>query len=175
MQGGSLYVYPGFSPALDFAQLHNDLRWNVARPQGLEAVARLRVSNGLTVVGYQGAFCKRTPTDVDLPTVDCDKALLVTLACDEKLAVRARSPARRERMRDADLERTVACAEHECVPLAAAPQDGAEVGLQFAMLYTTMAGERRIRVHTMTARVRRYYDCITSPAVPALTRVRSFR
>ena len=72
--GGSLYHYAAFSTALDFAQLHNDLRWLAARPQGLEAVARLRVSQGLSVVEYEGAFCKRTPTDVDLPAIDCDKA-----------------------------------------------------------------------------------------------------
>ena len=45
--GGSLYRYPGFNTQLDFAQLHNDLRWNVLRPQGLEAVMRVRASNGL--------------------------------------------------------------------------------------------------------------------------------
>ena len=39
--------YPGFNTQLDFAQLHNDLRWNVLRPQGLEAVMRVRASNGL--------------------------------------------------------------------------------------------------------------------------------
>lgn len=115
--GGSLYHYPAFNPTLDFAQLHNDLRWNASRPQGLEAVARLRVSQGLSVVEYAGAFCKRTPTDVDLPTIDSDKALLATLRMDDKLT------------------------------------DGAEVCLQFAMLYTTTAGERRIRVHTMSVGV----------------------
>ena len=29
--GGSLYRYPNFNTTLDFAQLHNDLRWNVLR------------------------------------------------------------------------------------------------------------------------------------------------
>ena len=111
--GGTLYSYPGFTPALDFAQLHNDLAWNVARPQGLEAVARLRASSGLTVVDYSGAFAKRTATDVDLPHVDCDKALCVTLTLDERLT------------------------------------DGGEAVLQFAMLYTTPGGARRIRVHTL--------------------------
>ena len=42
-----VYRYPGFNTQLDFAQLHNDLRWNVLRPQGLEAVMRVRASNGL--------------------------------------------------------------------------------------------------------------------------------
>ena len=69
--GGTLYRYPGFNTQLDFAQLHNDLRWNVQRPQGLEAVMRVRASNGLGVADYGGFYCKRTPTDVDLPALDC--------------------------------------------------------------------------------------------------------
>jgi protein transport protein SEC24 len=111
--GGALYHYPCFTPALDFAQLHNDLAWDVSRPAGLEAVARLRASTGLSVVDYCGAFAKRTPTDVDLPHIDCDKALGVTLRLEERLS------------------------------------DGGEAVLQFAMLYTTAGGARRIRVHTL--------------------------
>ena len=63
--GGSLYRYgPVWNTTLDFAQLHNDLRWNVTRPQGMEAVMRVRASTGLNVSEYGGFFCKRTPTDV---------------------------------------------------------------------------------------------------------------
>ena len=84
--GGSLYRYHDFNTALDFAQLHNDLRWNVTRPQGLEAVMRVRASAGLGIADYGGFFCKRTPTDVDLPALDCDKAISVDLRYEEKLA-----------------------------------------------------------------------------------------
>lgn len=56
--GGSVYPYPGFAPAADQDQLLNDLRWNVARPQGLEAILRVRASAGLDVEGYVGAFYK---------------------------------------------------------------------------------------------------------------------
>ena len=111
--GGSLYRYHDFNTALDFAQLHNDLRWNVTRPQGLEAVMRVRASAGLGVADYGGFFCKRTPTDVDLPALDCDKAISVDLRYEEKLA------------------------------------DGQDAFAQCALLYTTMRGERRIRVHTL--------------------------
>ena len=111
--GGTLYRYPNFDTQLDFAQLHNDLRWNLLRPQGLEAVMRLRASAGLGVVDYGGFYCKRTPTDVDLPTLDSDKAISVSLRYEEKLP------------------------------------DGQEACVQCALLYTTVAGERRIRVHTL--------------------------
>ena len=83
--GGQLYYYPSFAPPLDAEQLTADLRWNVSRPQGLEAVLRLRCSTGLSVVDYAGSFAKRTATDVDLPAVDCDKAITVSLRHDDKL------------------------------------------------------------------------------------------
>jgi protein transport protein SEC24 len=84
--GGSLYRYAGYTPALDFAQLHNDLAWSVSRPQAFEAVARLRASTGLELAGdAQGYFAKRAPADLDLPALDCDKALLLRLSIEERL------------------------------------------------------------------------------------------
>jgi len=83
--GGSLYRYPGFNVQQDFAQLHNDLRWNFVRPQGLEAVLRVRASAGLGLQEYNGFFCKRTQTDVDLAALDSDKTIAVTLRYEDKL------------------------------------------------------------------------------------------
>lgn len=85
--GGSLHRYPGFAPAADQDQLLNDLRWNVARPQGLEAILRVRASAGIEVEAYTGAFYKppASPTDVYLPAVDADKAVLARLTVAEKL------------------------------------------------------------------------------------------
>ena len=91
----------------------NDLRWNFLRPQGMEAVMRVRASQGLGVAEYGGYFCKRTPTDVDLPVLDGEKSIMVNLRYEDKLV------------------------------------DGAEAYVQCALLYTTMNGERRIRVHTL--------------------------
>ncbi|XP_021741740.1 protein transport protein Sec24-like At4g32640 [Chenopodium quinoa] len=112
--GGQVYYYYPFSAVSDTAKLYNDLRWNVTRPQGFEAVMRVRCSQGLQVQEYSGNFCKRIPTDVDLPAIDCDKALMVSLKHDDKL------------------------------------QDGAECSFQCALLYTTVYGQRRIRVSTLS-------------------------
>ncbi|CAO2841330.1 unnamed protein product [Amaranthus hypochondriacus] len=112
--GGQVYYYHPFSAVSDTAKLYNDLRWNVTRPQGLEAVMRVRCSQGIQVQEYSGNFCKRIPTDVDLPAIDCDKALMVSLKHDDKL------------------------------------QDGAECAFQCALLYTTVYGQRRIRVSTLS-------------------------
>ncbi|XP_068661634.1 protein transport protein SEC24 C-like [Aristolochia californica] len=112
--GGQIYYYYPFSAICDSAKLHNDLRWNLTRPQGLEAVMRVRCSQGLQVQEYSGNFCKRIPTDVDLPGIDCDKTIMVTFKHDDKF------------------------------------QEGSECSFQCALLYTTIYGQRRIRVHTLS-------------------------
>ncbi|GAB4826005.1 Protein transport protein Sec24C [Ancistrocladus abbreviatus] len=112
--GGQVYYYHPFSVVSDNAKLYNDLRWNVTRPQGFEAVMRVRCSQGIQVQEYSGNFCKRIPTDVDLPGIDCDKTIMVTMKHDDKL------------------------------------QDGSECAFQCALLYTTVYGQRRIRVTTLS-------------------------
>jgi protein transport protein SEC24 len=42
--GGQIYFYHGFQSSVDSAKLYNDLRWNLTRPQGLEAIMRVRCS-----------------------------------------------------------------------------------------------------------------------------------
>ncbi|XP_078433802.1 protein transport protein SEC24 C-like [Wolffia australiana] len=112
--GGQVYYYYPFSAVSDSAKLYNDLRWNVTRPQGFEAVMRVRCGQGLQVQDYHGHFCKRIPTDIDLPAIDCDKTIMVTFKHDDKF------------------------------------QEGTECAFQCALLYTTMYGERRIRVTTLS-------------------------
>lgn len=112
LTAGQLYQYPKFNAQADTGQLFNDLRWNLIRPQGLEAVARLRVSNGLSVDKYMGSFHQRYTSDVEFPAISSDLAVIAQVSHDEKL------------------------------------QDDSDAYLQFALLYTTPSGERRIRVHT---------------------------
>jgi len=85
LTGGSLYHYPFFQPAQDKNLVENDLRWNIVRPQALEAVMRVRCSQGLNVESYQGALYQRSPTDIDLPAIDSDKTIAVHLRHDDKL------------------------------------------------------------------------------------------
>ncbi|XP_015571531.2 protein transport protein Sec24-like At4g32640 isoform X1 [Ricinus communis] len=112
--GGQVYYYYPFSALSDPAKLYNDLRWNITRSQGFEAVMRVRCSQGIQVQEYSGNFCKRVPTDIDLPGIDCDKTIMITLKHDDKL------------------------------------QDGSECAFQCALLYTTVYGQRRIRVITLS-------------------------
>ncbi|XP_037433476.1 protein transport protein Sec24-like CEF [Triticum dicoccoides] len=103
--GGRVYYYFPFSALSDPAKLFNDLRWSITRPQGFEAVMR-----GLQVQDYSGNFCKRVPTDIDLPAIDSDKTIMVSFKHDDKF------------------------------------QENSECGFQCALLYTTVYGQRRIRV-----------------------------
>lgn len=82
---GQLYHYCPFVSPSDDDQLYNDLRWNVQRPQGLEAVARMRCSSGLVVERYLGSFHRRTATDIDLPAINADQSIAVQLRHDDKL------------------------------------------------------------------------------------------
>jgi len=85
--GGSLYQYTPFNAAMDHDLVLNDLKWNLLRPQGMEAVMRVRCSAGLDVKSYSGHFFRMpsNPTDVYLPAIDADKALLANIVHTEKL------------------------------------------------------------------------------------------
>ncbi len=47
--------------------------------QGLEAVGRLRVSRGLAVEKYIGAFYRRVDTDLNFPALSCDHSVAAKL------------------------------------------------------------------------------------------------
>ncbi|AQK49850.1 Protein transport protein Sec24-like CEF [Zea mays] len=50
--GGRVYYYYPFSALSDPAKLFNDLRWNISRPQGFEAVMRVRCSQVGLISGH---------------------------------------------------------------------------------------------------------------------------
>ena len=116
---GSLHRYNPFVPAADVARFHNDLRWSLVRPQGFEAVARLRVSAGIAVDNFVGAFHRRNPTDLHFPALSCDHSIAARLVHEERL------------------------------------REGSEVYLQYALLYTSTEGRRRVRVHSLALPVTR--------------------
>ena len=117
--GGTFYQYTPFNPQLDHDQILNDLKWNLIRPQGMEGVMRVRVSIGLEVSGYLGAFYRQeaNPTDVYLPAVDSDKSIMATIKHVGNLA------------------------------------PGSECYIQAALLYSTIDGKWRIRVHNLALQV----------------------
>ena len=62
-----------------------DQQQQVGGVQGMEAVARLRCSKGLTVEKYLGSFHRRTATDIDLPALHAEQSIAVQLRHEDKL------------------------------------------------------------------------------------------
>ena len=116
---GTAYRYNPFNPSADASRFHNDLRWCLIRPQGLEAVGRLRVSRGLSIDSYVGAFHRRNPTDLHFPSVSCDHSIAAKIVHEHRL------------------------------------QEGSDIYLQYALLYSALDGTRRVRVHTLALPVTR--------------------
>ena len=88
--GGSFSMYEDFDgrdPAsTDAKRLCQDLKHNLTREQGYEALLRVRVSNGLDLDEYKGSFYLRTATDIDLAGVDSDKSVVAYFKHSGKLA-----------------------------------------------------------------------------------------
>uniref|UniRef100_A0A8C6Y665 Protein transport protein Sec24C n=1 Tax=Naja naja TaxID=35670 RepID=A0A8C6Y665_NAJNA len=112
--GGSVYKYTYFQVETDQERFLNDLRRDVQKEIGFDAVMRVRTSTGIRATDFFGAFCMNNTTDVELAGLDCDKTITVEFKHDDKL---------RE-------------------------ESGAL--LQCAVLYTSCAGQRRLRIHNLS-------------------------
>ena len=86
---GQLYYYPGFNapdlnrPSRDARRLSAELRRNLTRPTGWEAVMRIRCSRGLRISAFHGHFFVRSTDLLALPQVDPDKAFAVQVAHED--------------------------------------------------------------------------------------------
>ncbi|QDZ23216.1 Sec24-like protein transport protein [Chloropicon primus] len=87
--GGSFVGYQDFDGSngrnADAKRLSHDLRYNLTREQGFEALLRVRASAGLEVEEYRGSFLVRTPTDVDMAGIDADKSIVAFIKHEERL------------------------------------------------------------------------------------------
>lgn len=112
--GGQVFHYPGFDGNKDGYSFESDLYRAVTRETGFQASMAMRTSFGLQVGEQFGNYFKKDPGQLDLPTIDSDKAFAFRIAHEGKL-----------------------------------PKDS-KACFQAALLYTNSAGERRIRVHTLS-------------------------
>ncbi len=116
---GSVYRYSPFFCIADSARFFDDLRWNLSRPIGFEAVGRMRVSSGLAVDETLGSFHRAGQTDLQFPAITSDSTLCVKIVHEERL------------------------------------KEGSQAFFQFAVLYSTTSGQRRVRVHSLALPVTR--------------------
>ncbi|XP_031706722.1 protein transport protein Sec24D [Anarrhichthys ocellatus] len=112
--GGSVYKYNNFQVEIDGEHFLRDLRKDVQKSIGFDAIMRVRTSTGFRATEFFGAVHMNNTTDIEMAAVDCDKALTVEFKHDDTLS-----------------EETGAL-------------------MQCALLYTTINGQRRLRVHNLS-------------------------
>ncbi|XP_072921267.1 protein transport protein Sec24D isoform X2 [Hemitrygon akajei] len=111
--GGSLYKYNNFQIQLDGEHFLTDLRKDVQKSIGFDAIMRVRTNTGFRATEFLGSMYMNNTTDVELAAIDCDKAITVEFKHDDKLS----------------------------------EENGALI--QCALLYTNVAGQRRLRIHNL--------------------------
>lgn len=122
--GGEVNYYQLSEHSATEAQhLYYDLYRTLTRNTAFEAVMKIRMSKGISLVSHHGSFFLRGQDLVSLPNLDCDKSYSFRIkVTDSKSLVSANTNM---------------------------ASDGKfYVGIQAGLLYTTYSGERRIRVIT---------------------------
>uniref|UniRef100_A0A8C5QY36 Protein transport protein Sec24C n=1 Tax=Leptobrachium leishanense TaxID=445787 RepID=A0A8C5QY36_9ANUR len=84
--GGSIYKYACFQMETDKERFLNDLRRDVQKEIGFDAVMRVRTSTGIRATDFFGAFYMSNTTDIELAGLDCDKTVTVEFKHDDKLS-----------------------------------------------------------------------------------------
>ncbi|XP_008844262.1 protein transport protein Sec24D isoform X2 [Nannospalax galili] len=113
LTGGTLYKYNNFQMHLDSHQFLNDLRNDIEKKIGFDAIMRVRTSTGFRATDFFGGIFMNNTTDVEMAAIDCDKAITVEFKHDDKLS-----------------------------------EDSGAL-IQCAVLYTTIGGQRRLRIHNL--------------------------
>ncbi|KAK1342271.1 hypothetical protein QTO34_015027 [Cnephaeus nilssonii] len=114
LTGGTLYRYNNFQMHLDSQQFLNDLRNDIEKKIGFDAIMRVRTSTGFRATDFFGGIVMNNTTDVEMAAIDCDKAVTVEFKHDDKLG-----------------------------------EDSGAL-IQCAVLYTTVGGQRRLRIHNLS-------------------------
>ncbi|XP_048843532.1 protein transport protein Sec24C isoform X2 [Brienomyrus brachyistius] len=83
--GGSVYKYSHFQAQTDRDRFLNDLRRDVKKQMGFDAIMRVRTSTGIRATDFFGSFYMSNTTDVELAGLDCDKTITVEFRHDDKL------------------------------------------------------------------------------------------
>ncbi|XP_060248781.1 protein transport protein Sec24D [Meriones unguiculatus] len=113
LTGGTLYKYNAFQIQTDSQRFLNDLRNDIEKKIGFDAIMRVRTSTGFRATDFFGGILMNNTTDVEMAAVDCDKAVTVEFKHDDKLS------------------------------------EDAGALIQCAVLYTTIGGQRRLRIHNL--------------------------
>lgn len=86
LTGGEMFFYPNFISPRDNLKLETEIKHSVHRETGYQVLMKVRCSNGLQVSSYYGSFLQHTfGADLEIGTIDADKAIGVLFSYDGKL------------------------------------------------------------------------------------------
>jgi protein transport protein SEC24 len=85
LSGGEIYKYTYFQADLDGERLIADIKHDVSRPVAFDAIMRVRTSTGVRATDFYGHFFIANTTDMELASIDCDKAIAIEIKHDDKL------------------------------------------------------------------------------------------
>ena len=85
LTGGELFFHPRFDMVRDRLRLDSQIKRTILRESGYNATMRIRCSNGLHVTDHFGNFYMRNSTDLELASIDADKAIVAAFKHEGKL------------------------------------------------------------------------------------------
>lgn len=85
LTGGEIYKYTYFQADIDGERLISDVINNISRPIAFDAVMRVRTSTGVRATDFYGHYFMSNTTDMELASIDCDKAIGIEVKHDDKL------------------------------------------------------------------------------------------
>lgn len=85
LTGGEIYKYTYFQADIDGERLISDIINNISRPIAFDAVMRVRTSTGVRATDFYGHYFMSNTTDMELSSIDCDKAIGIEIKHDDKL------------------------------------------------------------------------------------------
>ncbi|KYM85053.1 Protein transport protein Sec24C, partial [Atta colombica] len=85
LTGGEIYKYTYFQADIDGERLISDIINNISRPIAFDAVMRVRTSTGVRATDFYGHYFMSNTTDMELGSIDCDKAIGIEIKHDDKL------------------------------------------------------------------------------------------
>jgi protein transport protein SEC24 len=86
LTGGEMFFYPNYVAPRDSLKLQQEIKHSLQRETGYQALMKVRCSTGLQVTGYYGSFLQHAfGADLEIGSIDADKAIGVTFSYDGKL------------------------------------------------------------------------------------------
>ncbi|XP_054266552.1 protein transport protein Sec24C isoform X2 [Macrosteles quadrilineatus] len=85
LTGGEIFKYTYFQANIDGDRLIADVKYDIGRPIVFDAIMRVRTSTGVRPTDFFGHFFMSNTTDMELASIDCDKAVALEVKHDDKL------------------------------------------------------------------------------------------